>query len=79
MPGDGWLHGPASACSGFPDGVSAGQVGWLAMVIMAGAMRVRVSFAVARPKLLGDFDLRARCRSRSTTVRYLAISLVSAS
>lgn len=29
------------------------------MVITAGAVRVMVSFAVAWPKLLGDFDLRA--------------------
>jgi hypothetical protein len=42
-------------------------------------MRVTVSFAVAWPKLLGDFDLRARCRSRSTTTRYFPICLVSAS
>jgi len=55
------------------------QAGLLAMVMMAGAVRVMVSFAVAWPKLLGDFDLRARCRLRSTMVRYLAISLVSAS
>ena len=49
------------------------------MVMMAGAMRVAVSFAVAWPKLLGDFDLRARCRFRSATVRYFPISLVSVS
>ncbi len=49
------------------------------MVMMAGAVRVAVSFAVAWPKLLGDFDLRARCRFRSTTVRYFAIVLVRVS
>lgn len=48
------------------------------MVMTAGAMRVRVSFAVARAKLLGDLDFRARCRFRSTTVRCFAISLVRA-
>ena len=48
------------------------------MVMTAGAMRVRVSFAVARAKLRGDLDLRGRCRFRSTMVRYLAISLVRA-
>ena len=47
------------------------------MVMTAWAMRVRVSFAVAWPKLLGDFDLRGRCRFRSTMFRYFAISLVS--
>jgi hypothetical protein len=49
------------------------------MVMMAGAIRVRVSFAVAWPKLLGDLDLRGRCRFRSTIFRYFAISLVRAS
>ncbi len=46
------------------------------MVMMAGAVRVRVSLAVAWGKLLGDFDLRARWRLRSTMTRYLAIFLV---
>jgi hypothetical protein len=49
------------------------------MVMMAGAMRARVSFAVARGKLLGDFDLRAWCRFRSTTTRHFPISLVRVS
>ena len=49
------------------------------MVMMAGTIRVRVSFALAWPKLLGDFDLRARCLFRSAMVRYFPISLVSAS
>ena len=48
------------------------------MVMMAGAIRVRMSFALAWPKLLGDFDLRARCLFRSAMVRYFPISLVSA-
>ena len=59
-------------------GVSAGQAGVLAMVMMAGAMRVTVSFAPACAKDEGDLDLRARCRSRSTTFRHFAISLVTA-
>ena len=42
------------------DGRGSRQAGLLAMVMTAGATRVRVSFAVAWPKLLGDFDLRAR-------------------
>lgn len=33
-----------------------------------------MSLAVARPKALGDFDLRARCRSRSVMTRYLPIA-----
>ncbi len=45
------------------------------MVMMAGAMRVAVSFAVACAKDDGDLDLRARCRSRPTTFRYFPISL----
>ena len=48
------------------------------MVMMAGAMRVAVSFAVACAKDDGDLDLRARCRSRSTVFRYFPISLVTA-
>jgi hypothetical protein len=52
------------------------QAGLLAMVMTAVAMRVAVSPAVAWPKLLGDFDLRARCRFRSAMVRYFALSLV---
>ena len=47
------------------------------MVMMAGAMRVAVSFAVACAKDDGDLDLRARCRSRPTTFRYFPISLVT--
>jgi hypothetical protein len=42
-------------------------------------LRVRVSFAVAWAKLLGDLDLRGRGRFRSTIVRYFAISLLSRS
>ena len=49
------------------------------MVMMAVAMRVTVSFAVAWPKPLGDLDLRARCRSRSTVTRRPAISPATAS
>jgi hypothetical protein len=49
------------------------------MVMMAGAIRVRLPFALAWPKLLGDFDLRARCLFRSAMVRYFPISLVSVS
>ena len=45
VPGDGRFHGPAGVLAGLPVSVSAGQAGWLAMVMMAGAMRVRVSFA----------------------------------
>jgi hypothetical protein len=48
------------------------------MVMMAGTMRVRVSFVVAWPKLLGGLDLRGRCRFRSAVFRYSAISLVRA-
>jgi hypothetical protein len=48
------------------------------MVMTASAVRVTVSLRLARAKLLGDFDLRARCRFRSITVRYLPIVLVSA-
>ena len=48
------------------------------MVMMAGAVRVRVSLPVAWPKLLGDLDLRARWRLRSMMTRFLAISLVRA-
>ena len=48
------------------------------MVMMAGAMRVAVSFAVACGKAEGDLDLRARCRLRSTMFRHFAISLVTA-
>ena len=55
------------------------QAGLLAMVMTAGAMRVMVSFAVAWPKLLGDFDLRARCRFRSGEFRHFPISLVRVS
>jgi hypothetical protein len=43
----------------------------------ASAVRVTVSFALAWLKLLGDFDLRARCRFRSVMVRYFPIALVS--
>ena len=59
-------------------GVSAGQAGVLAIVMTAGAIRVAVSFALACGKCEGDLDLRARCRSLSTTFRYPAISLVTA-
>lgn len=38
------------------------------MVMTVGAMRVAVSFVVAWPKVLGDLDLRARCRFRSQIV-----------
>ena len=48
------------------------------MVTTAGAMRVAVSFAFACGNEEGDLDFRARCRSRSTTLRYPAISLVTA-
>lgn len=47
------------------------------MVMTASAMRVTVSLALAWPKLLGDFDLRARCRFRPVTVRCFPIALVS--
>jgi hypothetical protein len=71
--------GPRSGGSfGRADGVSAGQAGVLAMVMMAGAMRVTVPAPLACGKGEGDLDLRARCRSRSTTLRYLAIWLVTA-
>ena len=49
------------------------------MVMMAGAVRVRVSFAVAWPELLGDLDLRARCRFRLTMTQCFAVPLVRAS
>ena len=58
--------------------VPAVQAGLLAMVMTAGAMRVTVSFGLAWPNVLGDLDLRARCRFRSVTVRYPAMRLVSA-
>ncbi len=77
MPGNGRFPGPASALPGLPVSVCAGQDGLLAMVMTAGAMRVMVSFSVAWPKVLGDLALRARCRSRSVTVRYLPIALVT--
>ena len=48
------------------------------MVMTAVAMRVTVSSAVACAKDDGDLDLRGRCRPRSTTLRYPAISLVTA-
>lgn len=54
------------------------MAGLLAMVMTAGAVRVTVSFGLACSKVLGDLDLRARCRFRSTTARNLAILLVSA-
>src|SRR5947207_11739547 len=57
--------------------VFAGQAGVLAMVMTAGAIRVMVSFGVACGKDEGDLDLRARCRSRSTTFRKPEISLVT--
>ena len=50
-------------------GVFAGQAGVLAMLMTAGAMRVTVSAPLACGKDDGDFDLRARCRPRSTTLR----------
>ena len=43
------------------------------MVMTAGAMRVAVSAGPACAKDEGDLDLRARCRSRSTTFLYRAI------
>src|ERR1017187_4359311 len=58
--------------------VSAGQAGVLAMVMTAGAMRVILSFGPECGKVLGDFDLRSRCRFRSVTTRYFAICLVTA-
>ena len=48
------------------------------MVMTAGAIRVAASFAVACAKEDGDLDLRARCRSRSMTLRYFPIWLVTA-
>src|SRR6266702_3123227 len=66
------------SCSGGFAVLLLGQAGVLAMVMMAGAMRVAVSFAPACAKDEGDLDLRARCRSRSTVFRYSAISLVTA-
>ena len=78
VPADGRFHGPASGGSGPRSGVYAGQAGLLAMVMTASAVRVRVSLRVAWPKLLGDFDLRGRCRFRSVTVRYFPIALVRA-
>ena len=75
---DGRVHGPAGFRFWQVYGISAGQAGVLAMVMMAGAMRVAVSFAVACAKDDGDLDLRARCRSRPTTFRYFPISLVTA-
>src|SRR6266705_6418451 len=58
--------------------VSAVRAGLLARVMTAGAVRVTVSFGPAWLNVLGDLDLRARCRSRPVTVRYPAICLVSA-
>ena len=54
------------------------RLGALARVMTAGAVRVTVSFGLAWPNVLGDLDLRARCRSRPVTVRYPAICLASA-
>jgi len=76
--GDGRVHGPAGFSFGQDYDISAGQAGVLAMVMMAGAMRVAVSFAVACGKDDLDLDLRARCRSRLMTFRYFPISLVTA-
>ena len=75
-----WRPGPRSGkvLSRLVYGVFAGQAGILAMVRMAGAMRVSVSFAAACAKDEGDLDLRARRRSRSTTFLYCPISLVTA-
>src|SRR6266496_1690020 len=66
--------------SGFAGGggVSAVRAGLLARVMTAGAVRVTVSFGPAWLNVLGDLDLRARCRSRPVTVRCPAICLVSA-
>ena len=58
--------------------VSAGQAGVLAMMMTAGAIRVTASAGPACAKGEGDLDLRARCRFRSATFRYSAISLVTA-
>ena len=74
----GRVHGPAGSLLEWPYGVFAGQAGMLAMVMTAVAMRVTVSAGLAWPKGLGDLDLRARCRLRSTTLRCTAISLVTA-
>jgi hypothetical protein len=41
-------------------------------------MRLTVSFGPKWPNVLGDLDLRARCRFPSVTVRYPAILPVSA-
>ena len=60
------------------DDVPAGQAGVFARVMTAGAMRVMVSLSVACGNVLGDLDLRERCRSRSQAFRNLLISLVSA-
>ena len=49
-----------------------------ASVMTAGAIRVTVSFSPACGNVLGDLDLRARCRFRSQAFRNLPISLVSA-
>src|SRR6266478_2200886 len=74
----GRVHGLAGFRCGQVYGICAGQAGELAMVTMAGTMRVAVSFAVACAKDDWDLDLRARCRSRPTTFRYFPISLVTA-
>ena len=66
MPETAWSTVQRRISSGLK-GICAGQAGVLAMVMTAGAIRVTVSFAVACGKDDGDLDLRARCRSRSTT------------
>jgi hypothetical protein len=63
---------------GVSAGSCVGREGLFARVMTAGAVRVIVSFGPAWPKVLGDLDLRARCRPRSVMVRNLAILLVRA-
>src|SRR5207302_10253930 len=79
VPRAGWaVYGGVAVSTGRVAGVSAGQTGVLARVMTAGAMRVIVSLTPACANVEGDLDLRARRRSRSVTVRYFAIWLVSA-
>lgn len=77
------LRGPVFPCAGgwvavFRGDSGAAGAGLLARVMEAGAVRVTVSFGLAWSKVLGDFDLRERCRFRSAVFRNLAIWLARA-
>jgi hypothetical protein len=73
-----WPDGRLGTFCDCPAGACGGRAGLLAMVMTAPAVRVTASSGPAWLKVLGDLDLRARCRFRSVTVRNLAIWLASA-